>query len=58
MLISVMYIHSILVLFLILNRERDYNEEFEYLLPGKDALRAGNQQRNYPGLSSEQVSLM
>ena len=57
-LITVIYIHSIMILFLTLNRERDYNEEFEYLLRGKDALRTGDQQRNYPGLSSEQVSSM
>ena len=40
-------------LFLTLNRERDYNEEFEYLLVGKDALRTGDQQRHYPGLTSK-----
>ena len=57
-LITVMYLRSIHILFLTFNRERDYNEEFEYLLRGKDALRIGDQQRNYPGLSSEQVSLL
>ena len=54
---AVMYIHSIQILFLTLNRECDYNEESENFLCGKDALRTGDQQRNYPGLSSEQVSL-
>jgi dynein heavy chain 1 len=45
-------------LFLKIESREDCSAEFEYLLRGKDSLRTERQQKNYPGLSSEQVAAM